>query len=311
MNRIFTYNLFFSEFENQAIERIQKFARIANAMRFDICLGFSGGKDSQVTYDLMKRSEVEFKAYFNHAFESNSTLKFIRQYYPDVSFRRDHKFGFIENIYKNHNGFLPTVQAAYCCADYKHNSKNVDKCSVVGVRRSESRARKERTTFEAKNKTTMKNNKDLFNSYFEENCQSTGTASVIQLKPIIDWTDDNVWEYIYKYNLPINPEYKHSRRVGCIVCPKANFTSNFHGLMRYPKLIDAFIRAREKSTLEINWIITAENKDFSDNKVEYICRWLNHSFMPFTKKQEKLFFKLKQQYEKICINDQHNISFNA
>lgn len=311
MNRIFTYNLFFSEFENQAIERIQKFARIANAMRFDICLGFSGGKDSQVTYDLMKRSEVEFKAYFNHAFESNSTLKFIRQYYPDVIFRRDHKFGFIENIYKNRSGMLPFVDKAYCCEDYKHNPKYVDKCSVVGVRRAESAARKERTTLEVKNQTTMKRNKQLFDDYFEENCQGIGTKSIIQLKPIIDWSDDDVWEYIYKYNIPVNPEYKFKKRVGCIVCPKASFTSNFHGLMRYPKLINCFIRAREKGALCADWIITSDKKDYSDNKVEYICRWLNHSFRPFTKKQEKLFFKLKQQYEKICINDQHNISFNA
>lgn len=80
----------------------------------------------------------------------------------------------------------------------------------------------------------------------EEHCQSAGTASVIQLKPIIDWTDKDVWDYIHKYNLPINPEYKTKGRVGCIVCPKANLTHNADALIRYPKLIDAFIRAREK-----------------------------------------------------------------
>lgn len=89
-------------------------------------------------------------------------------------------------------------------------------------------------------------NKHLVNEYFVETCQSVGTASVIQLMPIVDWTDGDVWDYIHKYNLPVNPEYEHSRRVGCIVCPKTNFTSNYIGLLKYPKLIDAFILAREK-----------------------------------------------------------------
>ncbi len=144
----------------------------------------------------------------------------------------------------------------------------------------------------------MKRNKTLFNDYFEEHCQSTGTAEIIQLKPIIDWTNTDVWDYIKKYKLPVNPEYKTSNRVGCIVCPKANFTSNYISLMKYPKLIDAFILAREKGGLDIiDWMISSENLDCKDNKPYYICRWLNHSFMPFTKKQEELYRKVREIYD--------------
>ena len=137
------------------------------------------------------------------------------------------------------------------------------------------------------------------NSYFNENCQSVGTASIIQLKPIIDWSDDDVWSYIRKHKLPVNPEYKKKKRVGCKVCPKANFTSNAISLLESPKLITAFIMAREKGNLKIDWIITSENIDYSDDKCYYICRWLNHSFMPFTKKQEKLYQKVKEKYNSI------------
>ena len=289
--------------EMQALQRIQKFSKIAEAMGFEVSLGFSGGKDSQVIYSLCQRSGIKFKAYFNHSFESNTTLNFIRENYPDVIKRRDHKFGFIENIWRNHGGLLPTVQIAYCCKDYKHNPKYVDECSIVGVRKAESLKRKERTAFEAKNKTTLKKNKSLIDDYFEESCQSVGTASIIQLKPIIDWSDDDVWSYIHKYNLPVNPEYKKRKRVGCIVCPKANFLSNGIALLENPKLIDAFIRAREKGTLKIDWIITSDNKDYSDDKCYYICRWLNHSFMPFTKRQEALYEKVKEAYIKITKYD--------
>lgn len=298
-------NIFLKEYEQIAIERIQKFAKIAKAMSFEVHLGFSGGKDSQVCYDLCKRSGIDFTAFFNHSFESCTTLRFIKEYYPEVIWRHDHPFGFIQNIRINHKGLLPTMKFAFCCADYKHNRKYVDNCSIVGVRKSESQKRKMRTTFEVRNKTTMKRNKALFNEYFEEHCQSTGTAGIIQLKPIIDWTDEDVWEYIKIHNLPINPKYKESKRVGCIVCPKANFTANYIELIKHPKLIDAFIMAREKADrdTEITWYIESDNKDYSDNKPYYICRWLNHSFMPFSKKQEELYKQVRNAYDKL-----HNAS---
>lgn len=293
-------NLFQEQMEQQAIERIRKFAKIAKAMKFEIAVGFSGGKDSCVVYDLCKRSGVPFKAYFNHTFESCTTLRFIRENYPEVIWRRDHKYGFIQNIRVNHKGFLPTVQSAYCCKDYKHNPKYVDECSIVGVRKAESQKRKSLTAIGVKNKTLLNKNKALIDDYFEEHCQRVGTASVIQLKPIIDWTDDDVWNYIHAHGIPVNPEYMQGRkRVGCIVCPKANFTSNAQGLMRYPKLIDAFISAMVKGGLSIDWEITSENKDYSDDKVQYICRWLNHTFMPFTKKQEALYRQVREEYDRM------------
>lgn len=292
-------NLFADEIEQTAILRIQKFAKIAETLGFEVRLGFSGGKDSQVVYDLCLRSGINFRAFFNHALESSTTLKFIREKYPDVIWRRNHKFGFIENIWRNHGGLLPTVQIAYCCNDYKHNPKYVDECSIVGVRKAESASRSKRTTFEAKNKTFLKKNKALVDDYFEEHCQSTGTAGIIQLKPIIDWSDNDVWSYINKHNLPVNPEYLNgSKRVGCIVCPKANLNSNAQYLIEHPSLIDAFIKAREKGSLDIDWIITSDNKDYSDDKCYYICRWLNHSFSPFTKRQEKWYELIKQSYLK-------------
>lgn len=292
-------DIFQAEIEQIAIERIQKFAKLAEKMKFEVCLGFSGGKDSQVVYDLCKRSGISFKAYFNHTFESSVTLRFIREHYPDVIWRRDYKYGFIENI--KIQGFLPTVQKAFCCDNYKHNPKYVDKCSIVGVRRQESSKRASRTTLSFKNKTTKKKMGVEASEYFKENCQSVGTASVIQLLPIVDWTKDNVWDYIHSHQLPVNPEYEHSERVGCIVCPKANFTSNYKSLIKYPKLINAFISARNRVGGNVDWIITSDNKDYSDDKPYYICRWLNHSFMPFTEKQQRLYEKVRKVYDEHCV----------
>ena len=302
-------NLFLEQMEEEAISRIRRFAKIAEKMKLEITLGFSGGKDSQVVYDLCKRSMVDFTAYFNHAFESDTTIRFIKENYPKVIKRRVIKEGFIHNIKKNHNGMLPTVTSAYCCEDYKHNPKYNDPCKILGIRKFESRKRANRTVIMTKNKTQMKKIKPILNEYFIENCQSTGANNLIVLHPIIEWTDKDVWEYIKKYKLSINPEYREAKRVGCLVCPKANFSSNYRSLLKYPKLIDCFIKAREKD-INQDWLITGDNKDYTDDKVYYICRWLNHSFMPFTKKQEQLYNEVKKRYYESKTNSHRSFNRN-
>lgn len=57
-------------------------------------------------------------------------------------------------------------------------------------------------------------------------------------------------------------------------------------------------KARKASNNTIDWIITKDGKDYSDNKAMYICRWLNHSFRPFTPKQLKLAEDIITNYKK-------------
>lgn len=94
-------NLFAEEIEQQAIERIQKFAKIAKTMGFEVCLGFSGGKDSQVCYDLCKRSGIEFKAYYicrwlNHSFmpftkKQEEFYRKVREKYDQLKSNKSNK----------------------------------------------------------------------------------------------------------------------------------------------------------------------------------------------------------------------------
>ena len=82
-------------------------------------------------------------------------------------------------------------------------------------------------------------------------------------------------------------------------------TCIYFGLLKYPKLIDAFILAREKAGRNgnpIDWLITSDKKDYFDDKPYYICRWLNHSFMPFTKKQEEFYRKVREKYDQLKSN---------
>ena len=256
--------------EQEAITRIKKFAKLAKSMNMEVAVGFSGGKDSLVVYHLCKRAEIDCKFYFNHSLEAPETLQYIRTQFPDVIWRRT-ALGFFEHLQKNINGLLPTPTTAWCCETYKHNPKFIDDCVILGVRRVESAG-----------------------------CQGSTSNHKLSLMPIVDWNDIDIYEYIIKYNLPINPLYEQGfRRVGCMICPKANFTRNFEMLMKYPKLINCAIGARERSNGNIDWRITSDDKDYRSDKVYYICRWLNHGFMPFSKTQQALYETFREYYDSL------------
>lgn len=65
--------------------------------------------------------------------------------------------------------------------------------------------------------------------------------------------------------------------------------------MTCEKEVELVFRARD--TASQDRVITADGKDYADDKCYYICRWLNHSFMPFTKRQINYYQKVKEHYE--------------
>jgi phosphoadenosine phosphosulfate reductase len=60
--------------------------------------------------------------------------------------------------------------------------------------------------------------------------------------PILDWTDDEVWEYLRGNGLPYNPLYDDGwKRIGCVLCPKGREVDRFREKM--PKMYEAWRRA--------------------------------------------------------------------
>jgi len=65
-------------------------------------LGFSGGKDSIVVYDLVKKAGVKFKAYYSDTgIEPPELIGFIKRNYQDVEFLKPN--------YKRHRSFFGMV----------------------------------------------------------------------------------------------------------------------------------------------------------------------------------------------------------
>jgi phosphoadenosine phosphosulfate reductase len=154
-------------------------------------VGFSGGKDSIVTLDLVRRSGVKHHAHFAMSYiDPPEVLSFIRQNYPDVEWRRPKVNIYHAILTKG----LPSWKHRWCCELIKENGS--DKNVVTGIRAEESqrRASRPRTDFIKKTKVMM-------------------------YKPVFDWSEWAIWEYIEKHHLPFPSLYEDFGRIGCVVCP--------------------------------------------------------------------------------------------
>ena len=77
-------------------------------------LAFSGGKDSQVLYELAKMAGVKFHAEMQvTTLDPPELMKFVRKNYPEVKMNLP-EMNFYKLIRKK--GMLPLQQARYCCA---------------------------------------------------------------------------------------------------------------------------------------------------------------------------------------------------
>lgn len=184
-------------------------------------VGFSGGKDSQVLLDLVKRSGVPFKPYYSVTTnDPPENLYFIRAFYPEVTFIHHHP-----NLYSliSTKG-LPTIFHRWCCHLFKEGA-GVGNVVLTGVRREESKKRASYPTVVVRSR--RKEHTDRTTQYSIDHLTESHHDCIkgqdkIMIYPLADWTSTDIWVYIAENKLPVNPCYKLSGRVGCMFCPFAN-----------------------------------------------------------------------------------------
>jgi phosphoadenosine phosphosulfate reductase len=92
------------------------------------------------------------------------------------------------------------------------------------------------------------------------------------LNPIVDWSDDDVWEFITAYHLPLNPLYGMGwKRVGCIGCPLSS--NGREELDKFPKYKAAYVRAAERH-IKHKQKSDRVLPDFMKNAETYFTWWL-------------------------------------
>lgn len=221
-----------------AIDRLQAFEPPEG---YYLC--FSGGKDSQTIYHLAKEAKVKFDAHYSlTTIDPPELVYFIREHYPDVIVDKPQKT-MLQLIEEKG---LPTRFKRFCCSSLKETGGGGRIC-ITGVRWAESTKRAKRKPFEIV--ATKRENAKLFNDNTEdrklfENCMQKGKRVI---NPIIDWFEDDVWEYLNSRCIPHCCLYDEGKtRIGCIGCPLATSKHMKEDFKRYPKYLENYKRAFAK-----------------------------------------------------------------
>ena len=204
-----------------AIELLQHYEKIAkNRGCGCFYLAFSGGKDSIVIKKLADMAGVKYDAHYNlTTIDPPELVHFIKREYPDVRIDRPNEPFLSRLVYM---GF-PMRQGRWCCKEYKERGGE-GRFVITGVRKAESVKRRNRRSFE------------ICRSHFK-----------FYVNPIIEWSDQDVWDFIHKYKIKYCKLYDEGwKRIGCLFCPFASKKERKMHAERYPIIKNNFIRAFER-----------------------------------------------------------------
>ena len=216
-----------------AIKRMQEFEPPEG-----LYLAFSGGKDSIVLKKLADMAGVKYDAHMSlTTVDPIEVLHYIKDYHPDVYMDKPKK-SMWQLILDNH--MPPTRLARFCCRELKEVG-GMNRLCLTGIRAEESNQRKKRSIV--------------------EQCRSDPRKRY--LHPIIDWTKDEIWQFIYNNHLPYCSLYDEGfDRIGCVLCP---MTSNKKfQIKRFPKFYRAYMHTFDKlvKTYDVSWKTAQEVMDW-------------------------------------------------
>lgn len=194
----------------------------------DIELSYSGGKDSDVILELAKMAGIPYRAiYKSTTIDPKGTIAHAKKMGAEVIRPKKTFFQLISE-----HGFLSRFQR-FCCSVLKEY-KICDR-AIQGIRRSESRKRAE--------------------NYKEpEMCRVYSAKEKVKVYlPILEWTDQDVAEFIKERNIKCHPLYYSregqfdvTKRLGCIGCPLQSRKKRIQEFKDNPKMLKAWIRAGQK-----------------------------------------------------------------
>ena len=211
---------------NFAIKLLQSYSKASQEEPIEIA--YSGGKDSDVILQLARESGIKYVArYKNTTIDPPGTIKHATDNGAEVI---RPKKGFFDIV---RMAGYPTRYSRICCKilkEYKISNK-----VVIGVRRAESAKRAKR---------------------YKEPTQCRifrGGQKVEQIFPILEWSDDDVLQFILDRNIQLHPLYYKEdgtidikRRLGCMGCPLASEKHRLAEFKKNPKLLRAWIRAGQQ-----------------------------------------------------------------
>ena len=236
---------------------------------------FSGGKDSQVLYHLVKLSGVKHKTHMNlTSVDPPEVIRFVKQHYPDVKLIKP-RMSIFEMAKRKH--ILPTRRFRWCCAEFKEMS-GAGKVTLIGVRKQESarRAKREEISTNIKGKRAEETF-DQWSEHEEKMVACVGGKDKILVSPIIYWTERDVWEFLNVNNIPHCKLYDEGYfRIGCICCPMSSYRHKLRDIRKYPHVKRGWLKA-------IQWLIDNGyvNHNFQDAETGLLWWISDKSFDKF------------------------------
>ena len=190
-------------------------------------LSYSAGKDSDVILELTKMAGIPYRAiYKSTTIDPPHTIAHAKEMGAEVIRPKKSFFQLVSE-----HGY-PSRYARFCCSFLKEY-KVCDR-AIQGIRRSESRNRAER--------------------YKEpEMCRVYSAKEKVKVYlPILEWTDQDVEEFIKERNIKCHPLYYRggqfdvTKRLGCVGCPLQSRKKRIQEFKDNPKMLKAWIRAGQK-----------------------------------------------------------------
>lgn len=229
-------------------------------------IGYSGGKDSDVILQLAKEAGIKYRAiYKNTTIDPPGTIAHAKEMGAEII---QPQKTFFELVKKN--GF-PNRFNRFCCSRLKEY-KFLD-TAIIGIRKYESRKRANR--YKEPTQCRVYSKKKDIRTY--------------QILPILDWTDDDVAEFIADRGIKCHPLYYDEqgnfhaeRRLGCQGCPLQSQGKRVEFFKQNPQWLKAWLKAGHEYY-----------KNRTMNEYEVMVSYLFYpTFIDFDKALNGLFGKM-------------------
>lgn len=279
---------------NVAIKRLQNFEPEEGYY-----LAFSGGKDSVVIKALADMAKVKYDMHYAvTTVDPPDLTRFIKENYPECNFSIP-EVNMWDLIVKRKTP--PTRLVRYCCQALKEEGGS-GRVVVTGVRWDESPARRKSrhgVEFDAygSEKKSVKEQRERFYRMNDngkrrafEVCP-TGKKGKHIVNPIVEWTDEHIWEFIHRFNVPYCKLYDEGhKRLGCLGCPLQgkkivyDFFSHPYIFRKYLITFEKMNRERLKQNMETTWVT-------GHDVMRWWIRMEEDQYLEFLKEMQEAFIK--------------------